>query len=29
LRGGVSRNDVAGVIAVATTPKGMVPEGAG
>jgi methyl acetate hydrolase len=28
LRGGVSRNDVAGVIAVAATPKGMVYEGA-
>src|SRR3982074_830057 len=28
LRGGVSRNDVAGIIAVAATPKGMVYEGA-
>src|SRR3981081_1376695 len=28
LRGGVSRNDVAGVIAVAATPKGVVYEGA-
>src|SRR5258705_12198105 len=28
LRGGVSRNDVAGVIAVAATPKGGVSEGA-
>jgi len=28
LRGGVSRNDVAGIIAVGATPKGMVYEGA-
>ena len=28
LRGGVSRNDVAGVVAVAATPKGVVYEGA-
>src|ERR1700681_1560940 len=28
LRGGVSRNDVAGVVAMAATPKGVVYEGA-
>src|SRR3981081_4766937 len=28
LRGGVSKNDVAGVVAMAATPKGVVYEGA-
>jgi methyl acetate hydrolase len=28
LRGGVSKNDVAGVVAMAATPKGIVYEGA-